>query len=61
MRWFKYVQKRSIDELVRRVNQTIWSSIKRGRERLRQTLGELIERDLLVNDVPKELMNDRVQ
>ena len=46
--------------LVRRVDQTTWSPIKRGRGRPRGTFGvELIERDLLVNNITKELVNDR--
>ena len=35
-----------------RVDQTIWSLIKRG-GRPKQTLGELIEQNLSVDDIPK--------
>ena len=42
--------------------ETTWSPIKRGRERPRQTLNKLIERNLLVNNnIPKELVNNRAQ
>ena len=44
-----------------RVNQTTWSPIITGRGRLRQTLSELIERDILVNDLSKELVTNRAQ
>ena len=50
---FEHVQKQPIDAPVRRMDQTIQSPIKRERE-TKQILTELIERDLLVNDIPKE-------
>ena len=53
LRWFGHVQRRPINAPVRRVDETTWSPIKRGRERPRQTLSKLIERDLLVNNIPK--------
>ena len=58
LRWFGHVQRRPIEVSMRRVDQTTWSSIKRGRERPR-ILVELIDRSLLVNNVPKELVTDR--
>ena len=59
LRWFGHVQRRPINAPMRRVDETTWSPIKRGRGRPRQKLSKLIERDLLVNNIPKELVNNR--
>ena len=59
LRWFGHVQSRPIDVSVKRVDQTTWSPIKRGKERPRQTLDEFIEQDPLVNSIAKELATDR--
>ena len=55
-----HVQRRSLDvSSVRRVDQTTWSPIKRGRGKPRQSLSKFIEQDLLVNNILKELVNNR--
>ena len=61
LRWFGHVQRRPLDAPVRRVDQIIRSPIKRGRGRPRRTLGELIEQDLLVNNIPKGLVTNRAE
>ena len=46
LRWFGYVQRRLLEALIRKVDQMIFSSIRKGRERPKRTLGEIIKRDL---------------
>ena len=46
---------------VKRVDQTVWSSIKLLRERSRRTFGKCIKWDLLVNNISKHLITDKEQ
>jgi len=61
LRWFGHVQRRPRDAPVRRVDQTDWSPVKRSRGRPKKTLNEVIERDLRVNNLSKDLVFDRAQ
>ena len=38
LRWFEHVQRRELNELVRIVDQMVWSPYKRGRGRPKRTL-----------------------
>ena len=58
--WFGHVQRRLL-EAPMGVNQITRSQFKRGIERPKRILCELIERDLLVNNILRQLINDRAQ
>ncbi|KAF1882485.1 hypothetical protein Lal_00039133 [Lupinus albus] len=49
--WFGYVWKRTIEALIRRVNQMKASPIHRGRGRQRKTIVRMIKKDLELNDL----------
>ena len=51
LRWFGHVQIREFDELVRIVDQMVWSPYKRRRVKPKRTLHEIIQRDLLIHDL----------
>ena len=59
LRWFGYVWRRPVKDLVRRVDQMEGSLIARGRGRPRKTIGETIKRDLNVNDLNVNMIYDR--
>ncbi|XP_054787150.1 uncharacterized protein LOC129293296 [Prosopis cineraria] len=61
LRWFGHVQRRPREAPVRRVEHITLSPIKRGRGRPKRTLLEVVERDLLINNISKSLINDRAQ
>ena len=61
LRWFGHVQRRPLSAPVRRVDQTTWSPVRRGRGRLKQTLSEVTERDLLINNILKSMVFDKAQ
>ena len=50
LRWFGHVEKRPVDSVVRRVDQTEGSQITRGRGRPRKTIRETIRKDLEINE-----------
>ncbi|XP_054801848.1 E3 ubiquitin-protein ligase AIRP2-like isoform X2 [Prosopis cineraria] len=61
LRWFGHVQRRPREAPVRRVEHITLSPTKRGRGRPKRTLLIVVERDLLINNIPKSLINDRAQ
>ncbi len=52
--------RRLVDAPVRRVDQMDDSPIVRGRGRLRKTIGQVVKRDLEINDLSMEQIHDRV-
>ena len=46
LRWFKHVQRRSLRILIRKVDQIIFNSMKRGRGIPKRILGEVIKKNL---------------
>ena len=46
---------------VQKVDQMVFSPMKRGRERPKRTLREIIRRDLGINGIPENLIWDREQ
>ena len=61
LRWFGHVQRRPLEAPVRKVDQMIFSPVRRGRGRPKRTLGEVIKRDIRINDIPEDLIWDRKQ
>jgi len=60
LRWFRHVERRPIDAVVRRVDQMEESHVKRrGRGRPRKTIRETIRKDLEVNELDTNLVYDR--
>ena len=61
LRWFGHVQRRPLEAPVRKVDQMIFSPIRKGRGRPKRTLGEIIKRDLWLNGISESLIHDRKQ
>ena len=59
LRWFGHVERRSVDAVVKRVDQMEESQVKKGRGRLRKTIRESIRKDLEVNEFDPNLVYDR--
>jgi len=59
LRWFGYVERRHLDFVVRRVNQTESSQTTRGRGRPRKPIRELIKDDLDIDELDKFMTNAR--
>jgi len=59
LRWFRHVERRPIDVVVRRVDQIEESQVKRSRGRPRKTIRETIRNDLEVNELDPNLVYDR--
>ena len=55
------MQRRLPEAPVRKVNQMVFSPIKKGRGRPKKTLGEVIKRDIWLNSIFKSLIQDRKQ
>ena len=51
LRWFGLVWARPVEALVRRVDQMEHSTITRCRGRPRKTIGEIVKKDLNINDL----------
>ena len=58
LRWFGHVQRRPPKALVRKVNQMVFSLMRKGRGRPKKTLGEVIKRDIWLNGISKSLIWD---
>ena len=43
LRWYKYVQRRPLDILVKKIDQVVWIPVKRGRGKPKKTLNKVIE------------------
>jgi len=50
LRWFRHVERRPVDVVVRRIDQMEESHVKRGRGKPKKTIRETIRNDLEVND-----------
>ena len=61
LQWFRHVQRRPLGALVRKVDQVVFNPMRRGRGRLKRTLGEIIKRDLSLNGIFESLIWDRKQ
>ena len=59
LRWFGHVQRRPTEAPMWKVNQMIFNPVRRGRERPKRTLGEIIRGDLGINSIPKNLIWDQ--
>jgi len=59
LRWFRHVERRLIDVVVRRVDQIEDSHVKRGRGGPKKTIRETIRKDLEVNELDSNLVYDR--
>ena len=51
LQWFGHIQRRPLEAPVKKVDQMVFSSIRRGMERQKRTLGEIIERDFWLNGI----------
>lgn len=60
-KWFGYVQKRPQEAPARRVEQIILNPVRRDWGRPKRTLMKVVDRDLLVNNIPKILINDKAK
>jgi len=59
LRWFRHVERRHANSVVRRVDQMEGSQITRGRGRPRKTIRETIKKDLDVNELERNMVFDR--
>jgi hypothetical protein len=53
-RWFRHVERRLVDSVIRRIDQMERSQITRGRGRPRKTIRETIRKDLEINELEKK-------
>ena len=60
LRWFRHVQRRLVEALVKRVNQMEGSPIARGRGSSRKIICETIKRDLDVNALNINMIYDQI-
>ena len=51
LKWFRHVERRHVDVVVRRIYQMEESQVKRGRGRPRKTIRETIRKDLGINEL----------
>jgi len=59
LRWFRHVERRPIDSLVRRVDLMEDSQITRGRGRPRKAIRETIWKVVEINDLDPNMVYDR--
>ncbi|KAL5134644.1 hypothetical protein HKD37_03G007756 [Glycine soja] len=59
LRWFGHVERRPVDSVVRRVDQTERRQTIRGRGRPKKTIREVIKKDLELNDLDRSMVLDR--
>ncbi|KAL5161290.1 LINE-1 retrotransposable element ORF2 protein [Glycine soja] len=55
LRWFGHVERRSVDSIVRRVDQMERRQTIRGRGRPKKTIREVIKKDLELNDLDRSM------
>lgn len=60
LRWFKHVERRSLNYVVRRVNQTERGQIVRNRGIFRKTIREIIKKRLEFNDLDKNMILNKI-
>jgi hypothetical protein len=58
-RWFKHVERRLINFVVKRVDQMKDSQITWGRERLKKSIREIIRKYLEINELDQNMVYDR--
>lgn len=58
-KWFGHVEKRSVDSVVKRVDQMKRRQIIRERGRPRNAIREIIKKDLENNDLDRNMVLDR--
>ena len=56
-----FKDQRELDESVRIVDQMVWNPYKRKRGRLKRTLNEVIQRDLLLKGLTPGMTSDRAK
>ena len=61
LRWFGHVQRRPPEALVRKVDQMVFSPIRKCRGRSKRILVEVIKRNLWLNSIFESLIHDRKQ
>lgn len=61
LRWFRPTQRRVLEVLVRRIDKKIWNPLKRGRGRSKRAPNKVIEWDILVSNISKDLVDDKEQ
>ena len=49
------------EPLVRKLYCMVFSCVKRGRRRPKKTLGEVVKRDLMANNISKDLVLNRIK
>jgi hypothetical protein len=59
LRWFRHVERRPVDYLVRRADQMEDSQITGGRGRLRKTIRKTIRKELEINGLDQNMVYDR--
>ncbi|KAH1251469.1 hypothetical protein GmHk_05G014337 [Glycine max] len=59
LRWFGHVERRSVDSVVRRVDQMERRQTIRDRERPKKTIREVLKKDLELNDLDRSMVLDR--
>jgi len=60
LKWFGHVERRHVDFVVWRVDQMEGSQITRGRGRPRKTIRETIRKDLVIIELEKDMVFDRI-
>lgn len=60
LRWFEHVERKSVDSVVRRVDQMKRMQKIKGRGRPWKTIIEVIKKDLEVNDLDRIMVLDRI-
>ena len=61
LRWYGHVQRRELDEPVRRVDQIVEDSFIRKRGRPKRTLNEVVQRDLSAKGLSPGMTYDRAK
>ena len=59
LRWFRYVQRRPLEAPVRKIDQIVFSLIKRGKGKPKKTLRDVIKRNLWLNGIFESLIRDK--
>jgi hypothetical protein len=59
LQWFGHVERRHVVDVVRRVDKMEESQIRRCRGRPRETIRETIMKDLEVNELNPNMVDDR--
>lgn len=60
LRWFGYVQRKSVEVPVKRVDQIKGNTATKGRSRSRKIIGEIVKKDLYINGLNTNMIYDKV-